>query len=80
MKYHNIYFYDITENVHHILTRSLRQALEAVQVFQNARASLKITTLIFDIKLYFNTLSTQLLGLMFNGAVVLRLSRTRLIF
>ncbi|MFT4849318.1 MAG: hypothetical protein ACI83B_001857 [Sediminicola sp.] len=77
MKYHKIYFYDITENVHHILTRSL---LQAVQVFQNARASLKITTLIFDIKLYFNTLSTQLLGLMFNGAVVLRLSRTRLIF
>ncbi len=47
-------------------------------LFQNTRDSLTITDLIFDIKLYLNTLSIQVLRLMSNSAAVLHLRRTRL--
>ena len=70
MKYHEIYLHNVFENVHHTST---------AQVFQNARDSLTITDLIFDIKLYLNTLSIQVLRLMSNSAAVLHLSRTRLL-
>jgi hypothetical protein len=73
MKYHKVYLITIFENVYHTSTSS-------AQVFLIASTSLKTTCLKFDIELYLNTLSVQVLGLISNSAAVLNLSRTRLNF
>jgi hypothetical protein len=79
MKYHKVYLITIFENVY-LLRQAQHRYFDKLlaQVFLIASASLKITCLKFDIELYFNSLSIQVLGLISNSTAVLHLSRTRL--
>ena len=72
MIYLKVYLITIFEIVYHTSTGS-------AQVFLVETASLKITCLEFDLKLYFNSLSIQVLRPISNSAAVLRLCRTRLL-